>query len=303
MMPYLYRLLCVCLASFFLVHLFGGFLLKVLEERAIRLANRLSASSAARFLFALRLFPSAFSTVAVAGFCLPSYLLLEPRGIDELVGAACSVAAVMGFAICARPVYRGSRAVLISLRGRAELEPPSPVLALVGVCRPKLLISREALAVLSTEELQSAIRHEQAHQLARDNLKRLLILFAPDLLPFWSAFSAIERAWARSAEWAADDHAAGEDAERSLSLASALVRVARLSSPLKPVLLMTSFLADTGDLSARIERLLCNERRPARRMHIAMAPVVLVVVGLLLAFAVQATTLNSVHELLERLIH
>ncbi len=272
-------------------------IVKLLQDSAIRLAQRMPARSAARFLFAMRILPVTIAALIVAGLCAPSYLFLEPRGIVEHVGPLCVAAAFVALAISGVSIYRGLRALVCSLP-----ESPSPVLGLVGIFHPKLVISREALAVLSPEELQSAIRHEQGHQLSRDNLKRLLILFAPDLFPFWNAFSAIESAWAKFAEWSADDYAAGEDAERSLSLASALVRVARLSPPSKPIPLMTSFLADASDLSARVERLVGDERRPARRLRIVTPAVMLVSVGLLLGISLQATTLKSVHRVLELLI-
>lgn len=298
MIAYIYRLLCLSLASFFVIHFFSGVIVKLLQNATIRLAQRMSARSAARFLLAARLLPVTFAVAIVAGLCVPSYLSLEPRGIVERVGPLCALAALMTATLWGLSIYRGLRALLYSLP-----ELPSPVLALVGIFHPKLVISREALAVLSPEELQSAIRHEQAHQLSRDNLKRLSILFAPDLFPFWNGFSRLDQAWAKFAEWAADDHAAGEDVERAISLAAALVRVARLTPPSKPIPLMTAFLADASDLSARVERLLSTERWPAHRRNIAVPAIMLLFIGLLLSLAAQTAILNSVHQLLERLIH
>jgi len=61
---------------------------------------------------------------------------------------------------------------------------PAPCVMLAGVLRPRLVISRGVVAALSAEQLSAAIRHERAHGISRDNLKRLLVLLAPGILPF-----------------------------------------------------------------------------------------------------------------------
>src|ERR1700691_2727347 len=60
--------------------------------------------------------------------------------------------------------------------------------ALAGIVHPRLVISREVLQGLSAEELTAALRHERAHAASRDNLKRLLLLLAPDGFPFRFSF-------------------------------------------------------------------------------------------------------------------
>lgn len=303
-MAYIDRLLCLSLASFFLVHFFAGLLVNRLGAWANRFAGRMPARSAALFLFAFRLLPSTSALLVVAGLCIPSFVSLEPRGITEPVGPACIIAATLSLAIWGMALCRGLYAVACSLRYRRRITPKSssPVFALVGIFRPKLVISREASTILSLEELQSAIRHERAHELSRDNLKRLVILLTPDILPFWNPFSAIERSWARFAEWAADDDAAGENVEHSLSLAAALVQVARLNGAAKSVPL-TSFFADPSDLSERIDRLLCLDRRRIHRAGTTALPTILASMGLLVIVAARTETLRFIHQMLEHLIH
>jgi len=148
---------------------------------------------------------------------------------------------------------------------------------------------------LSREQLAAAIRHEEAHLSARDNLKRLLLAATPRL----PRFRALERAWSRMSEWAADDEAVAGDTERSLCLASALVRVARLGTVPADV----GFLGDGADLACRIERLLHpGAYVPPRRTGLIPAAAFALTASLLV-FVLQAGTLESAHRLFEYLVH
>jgi uncharacterized membrane protein len=322
---YRLRLVCLCLACFFLFHVAVGLLVSLTASWAIRRASRMDAPSAAGFLLALRLLPAAAATIVVAGICAPSYLWLEPEASAEEVGLACVAAALLGLIILAFSLTRGLRASRRSLQfirqcqrvGRqANLSgPPEPVwvvngsaplLALTGIVRPRLVISRPVVSALSSSQLAAVLRHEHAHRLSHDNLKRLIILLSPGLFPFLGGFDKLERAWARFTEWAADDCAVEGDTDgdgrRSLSLATALVRVARLGASLPAPLLAASLLADSQDLSARVHRLLRPraQSRP-RNPHLATAAVV-AFAALLAAVMLNPGTLPAVHQLLERLI-
>ena len=142
------------------------------------------------------------------------------------------------------------------------LNSSAPFLALVGVFASRIAISRPVIKALSTPQLAAALRHENAHRISRDNLKRLLLLLAPRLLPGFHGFDAIERGWARFTEWAADDDAVAGDAHLSLSLAAALVRIARMGGTPQVLPLSTSFWAIAREISARVDRLL-NPAPPA----------------------------------------
>ena len=198
--PYPVRLLCLSLACFYLVHLAVGLAVALAAPRAMRWAERSIARVAARRLAALRLLPAALALFVVGGFCVPSYLWLEPRATVEEVSLPCLAAAVLGLAIWAIPLARAVRGAARSLRHVREcqrlgsltrlageswpawvIEGAAPCLALAGFVRPRLVISRGVLRALSTEQLQAALRHERAHWTSRDNLKRLLILAAPDV--------------------------------------------------------------------------------------------------------------------------
>ena len=109
---------------------------------------------------------------------------------------------------------------------------------------PQLLISKSVLNGLTAEQTEAALRHEQAHRTSRDNIKRFLILLSPDVLPFLRTFASLEHSWAKFTEWAADDQATAGDSHRALSLASALVRVARLGSKPQLSFLFSSLVSD-----------------------------------------------------------
>lgn len=322
-LSYLLRLLCLCLASFFLIHFVLGLAVSLLVPAAMRWAGRMRAAQAARFLLALRLFPAAASLAVVAGLCAPSYLLLEPASTSEEVGLACLLAALLCAASAARSMVRCVRAAKRSLGyvgycqlvGRqtaiaGENAPVwvvdgAPFLVLAGIIHPRLIVSRSILNSLPQSQLAAALRHENAHRVSRDNFKRLLLLLAPDLFPFWRGFGRLDRAWSRFAEWSADDFASGGDSQRSLSLASALVSVARMGACPQTAPLITSLLADNEDLAERVERLLRDTPGAAgddRRSVTARIAAVFACAATLLAIA-QPETLSSVHRLLEHLTH
>ena len=323
MTPYLLRLLCLCLAAFFVIHSALGLVVSLGGALATRAARRMRPRSAGRFLLALRLLPAALALLVVGGLCVPSYLWLEPESGAEEVGAGCLAAAILAAALWALSTARGVRAAIRSARharqserlGRRSTLPgsplpvwivdaPAPLLALVGVFGSRLLISRPVMSALSPAQLAAALRHEEAHRVSRDNLKRLLMLLAPGLLPGLHGFDTIERGWARFTEWAADDDAVAGDAHLSLSLAAALVRIARLGGtpPLLP--LSASFLGDSREISARVDRLLS----PAPAAQVRPRNGAAVATGVALAAGCAAcmlhpATLAYAHEIIEQLIH
>src|SRR5262249_34689178 len=131
----------------------------------------------------------------------------------------------------------------------------TPIMALVGVLRPTLLITRGVVEALTREELRAAVAHELGHFRARDNLKRLAMRAAPDLLGMTPAAAAIETRWAWAAEHAADNRACDSEQARC-ALASALVKIARLTPPRTPLAQPISTLVDGGEIASRVQRLL-----------------------------------------------
>jgi Zn-dependent protease with chaperone function len=323
MVPYLLRFVCLCLASFFVVHLALGLAVWLASAWAVGAAERMKPRAAASFLLLLRLLPSGAAIFVVAGLCAPSYLLLEPAATREEVGVVCLLAAALCVASLARAVTRAARAVSRSLgyvrycqfvgqpaclgtefSPALVVEGAQPLLVLAGILHPRLLVSRGVVSALSREQLSAALRHEYAHQASRDNLKRLLVLLAPDAIPFWRGSEALERAWAHFAEWAADDGAVAGDSRRSVSLAAALVRVARMGGGGHVAPCITSLLGDSQDLAQRVDRLLRDTpgAPPKGRPILAFAAGALAC-GCLLSGMLQPATLLSAHRLLEHLTH
>jgi Zn-dependent protease with chaperone function len=315
------RLVSVCLAFFFLAHTALGLIVSWLALRAVRLAARLRPASAARLLLTLRFLPAGLALFGVAVLCVPSYLKFELDAGMEDVGLAWLAVASLGLTIWVVSIARGVTGAARSLRylrrqrhsGREMrlseglpvwvIEAATPLCALSGVLHPRLVVSRCVLRALSDEELAAALRHERAHLDARDNLKRLCLLMAPGVAPLHGGFAFLEHHWARFAEFAADDRAVAGDAERSLSLAAALVQVARLGSG-NWTALETRLCADGRDLEERVDRLLQLAPPVDRNRHGQAVWWCGAAVGAcLLALLLRPASLYAVHRAIERLMH
>jgi len=300
-LTYLGRLLCLAAAVFFLLNLALGVAVSLASPLAIRLAGHWRPRRAAPFLLLLRLLPGALAALVVLAVCVPSYLWLEPGAAAEYVGAPCLGAAALGAAIWLASLARVWEAVV---RSNRLVRSGTTQVAVAGILRPKLIVSPAVADVLTPDELAAVLAHERAHWSSRDNLKRLLVLLAPATLPFGAGFEHIESAWLRLAEWAADDDAVAGNPRRSLSLAAALVRVARLQMEPAPPL-ATSLVGEPGDLEARVARLL--SQTPVAELRGRRVPVVRtgLAVAAAAAFGVAAAhpaTLFTVHWLLERVM-
>lgn len=315
---YVFRLACLCLASFFLVHLVFGVLIRLLGGVVLSHTDPSKPGRSANLLFVLRLAPPVLALLFVALFCVPSYLIYEPAAAAENVGEGCLTAAILAALTLSVSVGRGIRASLLSARfvrqcrerGRYQrvgssrisvIDRPPLCLALVGVLKPRIVVSGRVLRALSPAQLAAALRHEQAHGVSRDNLKRLLMLLSPDLLPFAGGLRILETEWARLAEYAADDRAVAGNPQQSLSLAAALVRVARLGNA--PLPFAASLISDAQDISHRVERLL--HPAPAhtvRDYSLPLSGAAMVAVAGAFAFQSQASAMPVIHSLLELLM-
>ncbi len=230
----------------------------------------------ADLLFAWRILPLAAAAVITAAFTVPSFLLLEPRAIDEPMGGIPLVLGVCGAALgifglvnAALAIRRASRTISTWTREAQAVETSSavpvlriarrvPAMTAAGIVRPRVLLSSAAEFVLNANELQTALNHEVAHVRRRDNLKKLVLRFVA-----FPGMSGLEAAWLEATEMAADD-AAVSSAGDALDLAAALIKLSRLG-PVEAAVDLTAALVHSpaSAMNARVERLIawCEERR------------------------------------------
>ncbi len=133
------------------------------------------------------------------------------------------------------------------------------------------------------------MRHEMAHFEAGDNWKRLLLLATPAF-----GFEAIENAWARYAERAADDRAVAGDPSQALLLAEVLIQTAR-ANKWRNLPLTSSLVGAACEVQTRVERLLACEPQPPRPRALITA----LLAGVILSIAAPS---ESLFRLLERLL-
>jgi beta-lactamase regulating signal transducer with metallopeptidase domain len=279
-----------------------------------RLWRSLAPSRSATFLLGLRLVPLAVAVAITAVYAVPSFLILEPGHIEEPLGPMLVLLAGGAFAwlliAALRAVAaqrRTSRILSRLVKGAKGMEKGTsfpvlrlsshdPVLTVAGICAPKVLVSEIAVTILTSEELEAALRHEMAHIRRHDNLKKLLFRFAS-----FPAMGRLESAWSEMSEMAADDAAISNSTE-ALDLASALIKLSRFA-PVQPSYALTSALlpGTTASLTARVRRLFNWTDTQDRKTGPHVLPVA-VVIGLLavLTYGPLLTSMHSVTEWLVR---
>jgi Zn-dependent protease with chaperone function len=289
-LPFLLHGATLALAWFLGLNVAATVLVAIVSSR---LTRGMSAASPGVWL-ALRLLPSALSIAFVAVLFLPSYWRYEPREFVEGFDVTLTSLAALALSVIGAAIVRGATAWRnaarrtdawmraarpLALEAAAipafAVDADAPVMALVGILRPRLLITRPVLEALTDEELRASVAHELGHWRAWDNLKRITMRGAPDILTATAAARALERRWAAASEHVAD-RAAGDSSPVRCALASALVKVARLTPPATSIAEPISALVDGGDVTARVQRLLDDEpplagRGPARWLAAALA--------------------------------
>ena len=307
----------LALAWFLLVNLATS---AVVAAGAGWIIRRRTGADSAAFWFAARILPAASALLFVGIVFVPSYWKYEPRdfveGFDITLTALALCAAALLITATVRGVsawhgaVRRTRVWMQSARPLAiagtsilvsEIDVDTPLMALVGVLRPRLLVTRGLVAALTDEELAASIAHEVGHSRARDNLARLLMRAAPDLLRATPAARAIERRWASAAEHRADRMAADDGPVARCALASALVKVARLTPPMTPLAEPISTLIDGGEIASRVECLLA-EATPSARRRSALGWTA-VAAGAATTAVGYAPALRFVHTVTELLVH
>jgi len=194
----------------------------------------------------VRLLPAMGSATLVLTVVLPAFLLYEPRHAHDQPGPLLVVSALFALLVLGDGVRRGwrawraTRALVRSAQphltdaaadgaGVTVINVKEPLVGVVGSWKQRIVAARCVAAACDHEEFRQVLAHEAAHMDSRDNLKLLMLLMMPDALAWLSTGRALTDYWRAATELEADERASGADPRKRLALASALIKVARLS--------------------------------------------------------------------------
>jgi Zn-dependent protease with chaperone function len=194
----------------------------------------------------VRLLPAMGSAALVLTVVVPAFLLYEPRHAHDQPGPLLVLSALFALLVLGDGVRRGLRAwratrALVRSSQPLPAHPAAggtevtvinvkePLVGVVGGWRQRIVAARCVAAACDHEEFRQVLAHEAAHVDARDNLKLLMLLTMPDALAWLSTGSALTEHWRAATELEADERASGADPRKRVALASALIKVARLS--------------------------------------------------------------------------
>ena len=268
------RGIAVSFSIFFILYSALSLLVAALWQKASVGSQNWSARTCSDYLFVLRIAPCVLATGVTLILAVPSFLLLEPRSIEEPLGVPPIVLGFCGLAILVIGSWkaiaawsRTSKAVakwssdarVIGCRQLSSKRPVSvlltsvaaPPLAVAGILSPKVWLSRAAEFVLTERELQSALRHEIVHVRRRDNLRKLLLRMVA-----FPGMGLLENAWREATEMAADA-AAVSNCSEALDLAAAVIKLSRLVPFRAPAELATALVHSPAEsVNERVHRLI-----------------------------------------------
>jgi beta-lactamase regulating signal transducer with metallopeptidase domain len=255
-------------------------------RRVLGFSRQCSSGRAADLLFALRIAPFVVSAGVTLVFAVPSFLLLEPRAIDEQMSGLSIGLGVSGIAVVLVGIWRATAALVKSWRAIArwsnqarviESDPirslsampvlrisaSAPPLTVAGILRPSVWLSRAAAFALTKQELETALRHEMVHVRRWDNLRKLALQFVA-----FPGMTELEIAWHEATEMMADDAAVSSACE-ALDLAQAMIKLSRISLRPSSALMTALVHNQTERLVARVLRLITwdEHRKNAVQAH------------------------------------
>jgi beta-lactamase regulating signal transducer with metallopeptidase domain len=306
---------------------FGAFLVAHLASTAMAalalpaVRGRHTASARARLALALRLLPTA-SAVLAALLVGVSFARHEPPNTAESAGPVLLIAGGLGAWLVLLFTWRAMRSLALTSclfrewerRARPlalprapaparRLEHDFPVVAVVGVLRPRLFVAGSVLDRLSASELRAVLEHEKAHVERRDNLKRWLARSCPDLPWLGGPGERLRRAWEEASEQAADDRAARRGRRAASRLASALVKVAQLTPRGARLSVSAIALLSESNLRGRVEALLSHDRSlPSHPAPIGWIFAWLAPALIALAVVGSSSPLRTIHVFLEAVV-
>jgi beta-lactamase regulating signal transducer with metallopeptidase domain len=318
---YAVRGIAVSFSIFFILYGTLSLGVCVVWQRVWRYGQQRSARGCANLLFGLRMAPLLVAIGITLVLAVPSFLMLEPRAVEEPLGFVpvalgfCGMGVILAgiwnavlalvrvsktiaqWSIEARVVdYRaGDLGESVSIRRTSALAPP---LTAVGIFRPSVWLSGAAEFVLTERELKGALRHEVVHVRRRDNLRKLLLR-----LVAFPGMANLESAWREATEMAADD-AAVSSAREALDLAAAVIKLSRLFPQQPEVELTTPLVHSPAEsVNARVTRLVAWTERPQTPVSVYSWRHALCAAATLATLAVTYSgLLVRVHELTEWLV-
>lgn len=239
-MDILLRCVVLSLAAFGVTHLLTSALVAL---RGRRPRGVESPSDRADRLLRSQVLPTATAALVLL-FAAVGLFRFESRDEDEVIGRVLWMAAAFGASLILLTMSRLVRMRLQTNRllraWLADATPVTlrdvtipafaintgfPVVAVIGVLRPRLVIDQQVLRACSEDELAAILAHERGHIRRRDNLRRTIVAAVPG--PWFSR--DLPDAWRQATEEAADDLAAATAQDTRFHLATALLRVSRLS--------------------------------------------------------------------------
>lgn len=329
----MYELLGICLlfAALLGINALASLVAATLWRVLAGPTRRWSAHTRAEIIFAMRVGPPAMALLAVTALLVPAYLIYEPHTTTEVVSGKLGVLALLSALGVALAMWRGlkswlaTRALLRQWLEGAEpiriaevgirafrIDHPFPIIAVVGLIRPRLFIARRVLESLTADEMLAAIAHESGHLAAHDNLRRVLIRACRDMLTIVPWGRSLDRAWAKNAEAAADESAADHGSAVALNLASALIEIARMvPAGSRPTMPVAAFLLGDGTdgVKGRVRRLLDlagagprQIRRPSMFTLWVPRLVMLSSLFLLALLLLNTSTFASIHDAIEHAV-
>jgi beta-lactamase regulating signal transducer with metallopeptidase domain len=311
-MDVLLRCVVLSLAAFGLTHLLASVVVSL--RTSTHSANDAPSTRADRLL-RRQLLPTVVATVVLL-FAAVGLYRFESRDGDELLGRTVWTAGAFGGALVLLMIGRLVRmrwqtrrllrtwlssATPLSLR---EVSIPAfalntgfPIVAVIGVWRPRLVIDAQVLRACTDEEVTAILAHERAHVSRRDNLRRAVFAAVPG--PWFSP--NLGDAWRNATEEAADDLAAAAGHDTRFHLATALLRVSRLAPPHEDVTgwreqLPASALYRGENIEGRIRRLV--DAAPTTDLGRRSWPTTLLAGFLGVAFVLQ----RDLHDLMEHVV-
>jgi hypothetical protein len=331
-LSYSLRLICLVIASAGILQISVELLLWIAAPSLLRQLQSLPIRSRERTIFLLQVSPFPLSLLTAVLFCVPQYLRTESNFASEEVGWAfllLTFATTTWFGLSA---LRGLQAVLRTMhfaracRRAGQLHHAAgrttPVLtlnentqpvALVGLLNPFILVSSSLLEnrTLTPEALELVLSHERSHAAHFDNWKLFTLYLLPRLNLRLRQGDTWMQLWQRTAEWAADEEAIGNDSERALLLAEALVAVVRSAhsySTLPNTLIQAAFSCEEKDLITRVDRLIDQQpaQRPSRspaQQRSVLLTLSMTVLGLSAMLLGLAYSMPALHRFSESLLH